>query len=309
MSDIESDLHRRDFTINTLAIRLDGEHYGELLNVCNGLQDLRKGLIRTLHNRSFIDDPTRLFRAVRFEQRLDFDLESDTLRQFREQSYGVALLTGQRIWHELKLYCDEPNPEDDFARITQYGIAEKIHEKLVWNNSIEAECIRFRETIPDDFWQDHCEIDFELVEAEGLLWIWISTLPLFAITEISERLLLPKKSLICIESLAALREQFPELSHNAPSEITFFLEKLPIETLYCYAMFCSEDEKQALKNFIEIWQKIHPITTGSELLEMGMKPGPEMKNLLLLLRAETIDAGLQPEDEAEWIKSCLARGL
>ena len=71
-SSIKLDLHRRDFTINTMALRLDGHHYGDLYDYWGGLRDLRKGLVRVLHSLSFVDDPTRQLRAVRFEQRFRF---------------------------------------------------------------------------------------------------------------------------------------------------------------------------------------------------------------------------------------------
>ena len=76
---IKLDLHRRDFTINTLALRLDGRHYGELQDYWGGLNDLKEGLVRVLHPLSFVDDPTRMLRAVRFERSLDFHIEKRTL--------------------------------------------------------------------------------------------------------------------------------------------------------------------------------------------------------------------------------------
>src|SRR5688572_4641732 len=76
---IEDDIRRRDFTINALAIRLDGSHFGELRDDLNGVDDLKKGIIRVLHPRSFIDDPTRMYRAVRYEKRYQFEIAKETL--------------------------------------------------------------------------------------------------------------------------------------------------------------------------------------------------------------------------------------
>jgi tRNA nucleotidyltransferase (CCA-adding enzyme) len=81
---IKLDLHRRDFTINTMALRLDGYHYGELQDYWGGLNDLRNGLVRVLHSLSFVDDPTRMLRAVRFEQRFGFSIEERTLELLKE---------------------------------------------------------------------------------------------------------------------------------------------------------------------------------------------------------------------------------
>ncbi len=76
---LKDDLVRRDFTINTLAVRLDGEHWGELRDDLGGLDDLKRGLVRVLHPKSFQDDPTRLFRAVRYEQRYGFQIVPETV--------------------------------------------------------------------------------------------------------------------------------------------------------------------------------------------------------------------------------------
>ena len=309
MADIEADLHRRDFSLNTLAVRLDGEYYGQLLDLCGGLQDLQDGLIRTLHNRSFIDDPTRLFRAVRFEQRLGFEMESDTLQQIRGQLNGIAGLTGQRIWHELRLYCDEEYPEKDFSRIVQLGFASQIHDALIWNEQIEQDCIRFRETVPGKFWQTLSGLDFDMVEADGAFWTWLSSFPVNIITQTAERLLLPKKEQHCIEGLSILRTELPNMIRNAPSEITYFLEKLPSESLYCYALFCTEPELDILKKFVNTWHRIQPSVTGNDLLDMGVRPGPEMKHLLTMLRSACIDTDIQPEEEIEWVEMFLKKGL
>ena len=307
MADIEADLRRRDFSLNTLAIRLDGEHYGELVDVCGGLRDLQNELIRTLHDRSFIDDPTRMFRAVRFEQRLDFALETDTLRQLREQLSGVVGLTGQRIRHELLLYCDEEYPEKDFARITQLGIAAQIDDELIWNGQIEADSIRFRETVPGKFWQNLSGLDFDMVESEGALWIWLSFFPVKTVTRIAERLVLSKKEQRCVEELSRLRSEFPGMLRSSSSEITFYLETLLPESIYCYALFCTEAERKVLKNYVVFWHWIRPSFGGNDLMMMGVEPGPKMKKVLAGLRSACIDEGLQPGEEAKWVKSFLER--
>ena len=302
MSGIEDDLRRRDFTINTLAVRLDGEYYGHLTDVCGGLDDLEEELIRTLHSGSFTDDPTRMFRAVRFEQRLGFALEEETLRQLREQPGGISLLTGQRIWHELRLYCDEDEPEKDFARIAELGIAGQIHGALDWNDEIGEAIVRFRDADPGECWDEVPELDTDAAEAEGPLWIWLSSFSAETVQKLGERLLLPNRTLRCIESLAEVREQLPALAGEKPSAVTFFLEKQTPEALYCYSLICSDEELELIENYISVWRRIHPSSTGEDLMKMGIQPGPQMRELLTLLRAECIDSGLRGEEEAAWIR-------
>ncbi len=93
-SSIKMDLHRRDFTINTLALRLDGEHFGQIYDYWGGLNDLHKGQIRVLHALSFVDDATRLLRGVRFEQRFGFEIEPRTLSLMAESLPLLDKLTG-----------------------------------------------------------------------------------------------------------------------------------------------------------------------------------------------------------------------
>ncbi|MBR6088909.1 MAG: hypothetical protein IKP86_03180 [Anaerolineaceae bacterium] len=302
LSDIDHDLKRRDFTLNTLAIRLDGDHYGELLDRCGGKQDLDEQLIRTLHDRSFIDDPTRMFRAVRFEQRFDFQIESDTLRQMRDQLDGIGGLTGQRIWHELKLYCAEPYPENDFSRIAELGIAGQIHKALVWDGLMEEDLFRFRSAKRAGFWQDLQGVDTETAEKEGPLWIWFSSFPEKTVTQLAERLLLPKKTQRIIEGLSVIRREIPGISRLAASDVTFFLDRFLPETLYCFQLICSEREAALLEKYVLSWRNVRPLTSGDDLLRMGVRPGPEMRELLHGLRAACIDRDLTQAEEADWLK-------
>ncbi|MFN2285524.1 MAG: CBS domain-containing protein, partial [Anaerolineae bacterium] len=106
---IKLDLHRRDFTINTLALRLDGHHYGELHDYWGGLADLERGYVRVLHSLSFVDDPTRMLRAVRYEQRYGFEIESRTRQLMDEARPLLEKLSPERVRHELDLILDEPN--------------------------------------------------------------------------------------------------------------------------------------------------------------------------------------------------------
>ncbi len=303
MGDMEADLRRRDFTINTLALRLDGDHYGELLDICGGLSDLGDEWIRTLHERSFIDDPTRMFRAVRFEQRFDFHLERDTRRQLRKNIAGIRLLTGQRIWHELKLFCRESRPEDCFSRIVQLGIAAQIHRDLLWSAEIEKDLNSFRED-PAEWRCDPPDPVISLVDEEGMLWVWLSALPEETVRELGERLLLSKKSLRGIEGTAVLRREFGAYTGKKPSEAAFFLDSLPLSALYCYSRFCrSAEERRLILEYEAHWRKMAAFTNGKELLRKGVQPGPMMQEILSALRAARIDGEVNsPEEEDKLLK-------
>ncbi len=308
---IEDDLHRRDFTINTLALRLDGEHRGELLDLCGGLQDLFARRIRTLHERSFIDDPTRIFRGIRFEQRFGFLFEPDTLRQLLEQLAGIADLTGQRIWHELKLFCTEPYPEKDFSRTAETGAAGWIHPGLIWSDSIEADCVRFRLAGTDPDLSENDDADMALTDSEGPLWVWFSALPLQTIAELGDRLLLSGKTLRGIESTAVLRHEFPVYKHRKHSETAFFLDQIPVSSLYCYSRFCaSREEAGLIREYLMKWRFSAPVSSGRDLIRMGFGSGPVIRHILKRVRAAWIDGEVRTaEDETELLGRIRRKGL
>ena len=299
MGSIEDDLHRRDFTVNTLAVRLDGEHRGGLLDLCGGLRDLNAGILRTLHDRSFVDDPTRIFRGIRFEQRFGFAFEPDTLRQMREQMDGIADLTGPRIWHELRLFCSEPCPEKLFSRIAGLGIAERIHSGLAWTETVEADCLRFRTGVPGrkPLFPGGGP-DMEIVDEEGLLWVWFSALPRDMVTELGKRLQLSGRTIEGIENTALMREKFPAFADRKTSEAFFFLDKIPLPALYCYSRICtSEKEWDLMRDYLDQWDQSSPVTTGHDLRRMGFEPGPKIGEILKRLRAARIDGEVRTEQE------------
>ncbi|MDX1379252.1 MAG: hypothetical protein R3307_10405, partial [Anaerolineales bacterium] len=109
-STIDDDMRRRDFTINAMAMRLDGDHFGKLVDVFDGKSDLERGVISVLHPKSFIDDPTRMFRAVRYAERYGFEIEPETMEKFNDDAKAVlANLSGERLRHEIDLIFDETN--------------------------------------------------------------------------------------------------------------------------------------------------------------------------------------------------------
>jgi len=128
---IKLDLHRRDFTINTLALRLDGRHYGELHDYWGGVDDLKAGLVRVLHSLSFVDDPTRILRAVRFEQRFAFCIEDRTMQLLLEARPLIDRLSGDRIRHELNHILATSYAPQVLQRMHNLGILSAIHRAWV----------------------------------------------------------------------------------------------------------------------------------------------------------------------------------
>ncbi|MEW6515426.1 MAG: hypothetical protein AB1439_00790 [candidate division FCPU426 bacterium] len=127
---LERDLRRRDFTVNAMAIRLVSAAFGQLVDPLAGAEDLEAGLIRILHPQSFIDDPTRIFRAARFEQRFGFRLEAETGRCLAAAVGLVSRLSGPRVLHEVLLVLDEAQPAGILRRLSQLGVLGQVRPAL-----------------------------------------------------------------------------------------------------------------------------------------------------------------------------------
>lgn len=134
-SSIKPDFSRRDFTINTLAISLNGRRFGELIDCYGGQRDLTDKTIRVLHNQSFVEDPTRVFRAIRFAQRFGFRLGKETLVLIKAAVKRDLFhrLSGQRLLNELILLFSEKEPREAVARLGELGLLRFIHPSIKWS--------------------------------------------------------------------------------------------------------------------------------------------------------------------------------
>ncbi len=143
-SSIKQDLYRRDFTINTMAICLDRDRYGQLIDFYGGERDLNDKLIRVLHNLSFVEDPTRILRAVRFEQRLGFQIEVRTAELIHGALPLLERVTGERLRHELELMLEERKPGLILKRLDELGVLRRLEPGLRYDQWLEAKIKRAR---------------------------------------------------------------------------------------------------------------------------------------------------------------------
>jgi tRNA nucleotidyltransferase (CCA-adding enzyme) len=127
---LKTDLFRRDFTINAMAISLNPDNYGELIDLYGGLKDLNSKSIRVLHDKSFIDDATRIWRAVRYEQRLGFHIEPETLSLLKRDIPLMKTVGGYRLRREMELVLKEKEPEKALLRADELGVLNALHPSL-----------------------------------------------------------------------------------------------------------------------------------------------------------------------------------
>lgn len=285
---IKLDLHRRDFTINTLAVRLDGAHLGELLDFYNGRLDLQRGLIRVLHSLSFIDDPTRILRAVRYEQRLEFSIEPRTAELIGDALPMMDRVTGDRIRHELERALKEAEPVRVMERLHDLGVMTQIHPALGWSQEMAASYQRVPELLQNPAWLAASGTESPLFLYFAL---WLLPLTVGEKESAMARLKVRKMTRDDVISAVEIQETLAELpSEPKRSEVVFALRfYLPRSLLVVRA--ASEDERttELLDKYVQEWMDVKTAVTGDTLREMGLKPGPEFAIILDRLLAARLD--------------------
>jgi tRNA nucleotidyltransferase (CCA-adding enzyme) len=303
---IKLDLHRRDFTINTLALRLDGTHYGELHDYWGGLDDLHSGLVRVLHSLSFVDDPTRILRAVRFEQRFAFCIEERTMQLLLEARSLIERLSGDRIRHELNNILDIAFAPQILSRLHSLGLLAAIHPALGWDDWLYShiEALQTLEIGPE--WGVAGDLQTLRRNLGYILWM-IQLTPEQA-DPVTKRLKLPAQLSSVILATCALWRDRQKLAHSHPGQAVSRLDDVP--ALARFALYCASSDaqlKQVLHSYISEWQHIHPTINGSTLRDLGIAPGPVYKQLLSELRTAWLDGRVSdPEQEMVFLQELCA---
>lgn len=307
-SSIKMDLHRRDFTINTLALRLDGEHLGKIYDYWGGMSDLRKEKIRVLHALSFVDDATRLLRAVRFEQRFDFQIEPRTLALMEESLPLLDKLSGARIRHEIMLILDEPKAPEMLARLWELGVLKTIHPAIPWNETIQERLHQLDDMIINPAWhlpERLLSSDFKRTFGQLL---WLGEQPEDSLYSIVSRLRSKSeiKNLLIATSKAVHR--IPDLVGAPASRIVGEFEKIPNPALFAaYLILPDKNIRTILDHYIQEWAAVEPITTGDDLRNMGLIPSPAYGRILTALRDAWLDGKiLTPGQEKTLLNQLLA---
>ena len=287
-SSIEDDLRRRDFTLSAMAVRVDGEHLGEVLDPLNGRDDLERGILRALHPRSFIDDPTRILRAIRYEGRYGFQIESGTLALINAEALTVlSTLSGERLRHELDLILAEENTASMLARADELNVLKAIHPSLPRFDSNRANWL---DEIPDPA----LNISYDR-ETLGYL-LWLLDVPAEDLAALSRRLDFTSELSEALLGASRLKAQLPALAHSNPSAWTFSLEKFPLLSVYAMCLVAREP---ALLEYLSTWRNVKPHTNGDTLLALGLPPGPQYKEILTHLRAAWLDGEVRSETEEQ----------
>jgi tRNA nucleotidyltransferase (CCA-adding enzyme) len=323
---IKLDLHRRDFTINTLALRLDGRHYGELHDYWGGLDDLRSGLVRVLHSLSFVDDPTRILRAARFEQRFGFRIEERTMQLLMEARSLIDRLSGDRIRHELNHILNTEilppaaanqtgalqrgGPAQILARLHELGLLAAIHPYLTWDEWLHERIGALGSLMPDADWGLRVEgLEAPLKVELGYI-LWLIRLPPEQASLASGRLKLPAYLARIILAACELWHDRYALLGLSPSAAVARLEGVP--TLARYALYLAVPDapelQGVLSNYQSHWQRVEPTIDGHGLRALSLPPGPQYRKILSVLRNAWLDGEIStPEQEMALLKKIIGK--
>lgn len=294
---IKLDLHRRDFTINTLAVRLDGAHLGQLLDFYGGQRDLQRGLIRVLHSLSFVDDPTRILRAVRLEQRLDFNIEPNTAGQIASALPLLARVSGERIRNEIELALNEANPIRVLQRLDDLQVLDHIVPGLHFPDEASEAIRRIPNTASSVAWADVYKSGPAVFYPFAL---WLAHLDPVVQQTAATRLRVRKATGDDLAALRELRQVLADLPVDAPvSRIVAALRRYePRVLLAARLLDLGAEINTWLERYIAEWRDVRTTTTGDDLRALGLPPGPRYAELLEALLAARLDGRItSPAEE------------
>jgi tRNA nucleotidyltransferase (CCA-adding enzyme) len=302
---IKLDLHRRDFTINTLALCLNPDRWGELLDFYGGVNDLNNGVVQVLHSLSFVDDPTRILRAVRYEQRFDFTIAARTLELLYDAIELLDRVTAARIRHELERILQETLPEKTLQRLADLGVLQQIHPALAMEAWHQAQFARLR-TI---YAQTDSSNPLRDEPLERLYWgILVLRLPREAHEAIIERLALRGETQRFMAGLRVLQKQHTMLTSAPPSQVVADLDHAePAAIALWIALDVEPTLTPILQQYLAEWRYIRPLLDGHALRALGLPPGPLFSKILHELRAARLDGQLNTLAEEEALAWSIAR--
>jgi tRNA nucleotidyltransferase (CCA-adding enzyme) len=295
---LESDLFRRDFTVNAMAVSLDADRYGELIDHYGGRSDLERRLLRVLHQRSFIDDATRIWRGLRYEQRLDFQIEEDTLNWLKRDIPMLDTVSGDRLRYELECVFREAQPEKVLCRADELGVLKKLHPALAADGWLRDRFrLARRLSLPDSpsFGLYLALLAYRLSgqECDGLIVGLKLSRPVARIVRDSAALKANIKTL-----------SYPEIR---PSYIYRLLHGLsPAAVAAATIAAASPVARQHLEGYRHKLRYVKSVLNGDDLIGMGVPPGPRVREFLERLRDARLNGQVasRRDEEAllrEWL--------
>lgn len=295
LSSIKMDLYRRDFTINALAVQLNQSQFGRLVDFFGAQRDIKNRVVRVLHSLSFVEDPTRILRAVRFAQRYSFSIGGQTERLIKNAlNLGMMeKLSGSRLFNEMCLIFEERTALACLKQMRDLRLLAAIHPMLTLSPAQE-ELLEEIETVLE--W-------YRLLYRKQDPQSWIIFFMALAngskddeARSLAERFHLTERQ---IEDFLAMRRQLNQTIYDykmwrhhkgSLSELTFLLDAMPLEgVLFFMAKFKQEDTRRDLSQYLTRLKDAELDISGRDLKQAGLPEGPAYGEILKKIRAAMLD--------------------
>jgi tRNA nucleotidyltransferase (CCA-adding enzyme) len=308
LSSLKLDLYRRDFTINTLAVEVNPGRFGHLIDFFGGQRDLKERAIRVLHNFSFVEDPTRVFRAIRFEQRFGFRIGKHTSKLI-DNTVRLNLpvkLSGRRLTNELKLILSEEDPGPALRRLDEFGLLRFIHPQITYGPGMDRLLEEIRAVLA---WHSLSFLGNGWSKWLVYLLALVEGLDAVALDECRRRLeFTPPLTAWLLEGRARAINAGQRLYRESdlkPSDIYHLLVDLDVEwLLFMMAKTQQEGTRRAISLFFRKLKEVKPALRGKDLVEMGIPSGPIYREILDRLLDGRLNGDLASrEEEVAFVRS------
>ncbi len=307
LSSIKLDLYRRDFTINAMAIHLNPDTFGTLVDFFNCQNDLKDRQIRILHNLSFVEDPTRIFRAIRFEQRMGFKIGKHTEKLIKN-AVKMELFDrffGQRFFNELTFILSEENPLPAINRMADLGLLRFLHPTLRIDPKLTTILEETRQALA---WHRLLYLDQPCRQWLVYLMALMTNFPVREVVNFCDRFEVPlrhrqflvREKLAATRILGIMKRAMPE----SASGLYHLLKDLsPEGLLYLMGLIKKKSGKKAISLYVTDWRHLKPETDGNDLEKMGYRAGPLYGTILRCLLDARLDGLVHDRaTEAAFIK-------
>jgi len=292
---LAEDLARRDFTINAIALQLTPKP-GELVDPYRGTADVRSGLIRVLHERSFQDDATRMLRAARYTARFGFKLQRDSEALLKRDLSYLQTISGPRLRRELSLLFEERDAVDGVLTAQRYGILGAIHPALKLQQDVAR---RWRMALQGHRQAPLDELGFCLVANAKDEGTAASVAKWLHLTGRVER---------ALNHLVRLRAQSDKLAQasSSPTVAVEMLEGYVPASIWALSLLDGGAAGEACREYLTRWRHMKPLLTGNDLLALGVSPGVAIGEMLRQLRRARLQVDeMTREQEIELVRASL----
>jgi tRNA nucleotidyltransferase (CCA-adding enzyme) len=307
MSSIKLDLFRRDFTINTLAIQLNPNRLGRLIDFFSAQKDIKDKAIRVLHNLSFVEDPTRVFRAIRFEQRFGFSIGRLTISLINNavRRNFFKRLGGRRVFGELRQILEEENPVPALTRMTELDLLKVIHPSLAMDKAMVAHLEATQRVIA---WRELLFIEEPYLKWAVYFMVLTRPYPLETVLEIGQRLeLAPRHIQAFCQGREAADHCLYSLQHRRKLDnsymdraLTDFRTEL---VLYMMAASSQDRVQRAISHYFTHLRHIRLTVSGQDLKALGLPAGPAYREILAAVRDALLDERIKgPSQERDLLR-------